>query len=115
MRIALGGPRAAAAGFVLIATAAYAYVGGAEFYMSWAAGAAAAVCTTVVLQKFGILAAATGVAVAQLIINNPATTDIHAWYFTATGMAVAVVAGLIAWCLWVITRSGPLSPGLRPS
>jgi hypothetical protein len=51
----------------------------------------------VVVLRFGLLALATGIVVANLLLNVPVTGHASAWYFANTVFAFLSVAALAAW------------------
>ena len=62
----------------------------------------------VVVVRFGLIALASGIFMADLIGNAPQTTDFSAWYSTATVFPLLVVAAMAIWGFYMALAGRPL-------
>ena len=94
LRIGLQIPRLAAAALCLLLSVLFSTVSAGDIFSPWITNLLLAGCMVFVLTRVGLVAMITGLFVESLIIANPITSDLDAWYAPASDFTVVLIVAL---------------------
>ncbi len=95
LRVGLRSPWLAAAAFCLLLAVLFSVISAGDVFLPWGTNTILAACMVFVLTRIGLLALITGLFVRSLIIANPVTSNLEAWYAPASEFTVILVVALL--------------------